>query len=54
MNEMVTAIKRLKDGKSPDGDGIPADVLKYGGAKYYGSSKSEKKTMYHKPGGLPT
>ena len=32
MDEMVRAIKGLKDGKASDGDGTPAEVWKYGGA----------------------
>ena len=32
MDEMVRSINRLKDGKAPGGEGIPAEVWKYGGA----------------------
>ena len=32
MDEMIRTIKGLKYGKAPDGDGIPAEVWKYGGA----------------------
>ena len=30
LDEMVRAIKRIKDGKAPGGDGIPEEVWKYG------------------------
>ena len=32
MDEMVIAVKGIKDGKAPGGDGIPAEVWKYVGA----------------------
>ena len=32
MGEMVRAIKGLRDGKVLSGDGIPAEVWKYGGS----------------------
>ena len=59
MDEMVRAIKRLKDGKAPAGDGIPAEVCKYGGANLSnnytdGSSKYGRQVIYHKPGRMPT
>ena len=31
MDEMATAIAGLKDGKAPEGDGIPAETWKHGG-----------------------
>ena len=35
MDEMVRVIKGLKDGKTPDGDGIPSKVWKYGGTNLF-------------------
>ena len=32
IDEMIRAIKGQNDGKAPGGDGIPAEVWKYGGA----------------------
>ena len=52
MDEMVRAIKGLKDGKAPGGDGIPTEVWKYGGANLSNRLhrwiiKYDKKAMYH-------
>ena len=59
MDEMVRAIMGLKDGKALGGDGIPAEVCKYGESFCLtdctdGSSKYGRKAMYHKPGKMPT
>ena len=59
MDEMVRAIKGLKDEKAPGGDGIPEEVWKYGGANlsnrlHQWLSKYGRKAMNHKPGRMPT
>ena len=59
MDEMVRAIKRLKDGKAPGGDAFPAEGWKYEKLTCPtdctdGSSKYGRKAMYHKPGRMPT
>ena len=59
MDEVVRAIMGLKDEKALGGDGIPAEVWKYGKpiclTDYTdGSSKYGRKAMYHNPGTMPT
>ena len=54
MDEMVRAIKGLKDGKAPGGDGIPAEVWKYGGANLTNRRHRWRNAIHHKSGRMPT
>ena len=51
MDEMVRAIKGLKDGKAPGGDGIPAEVNT---EELTCPTKYGRNAMYHKPGRMST
>ena len=50
MDEMVRAIKGLRDRKAPSGDGIPTEVWKYGGAFL---SKQSARMDHQNMGGKP-
>ena len=58
MDEMVRTIKGIEDGKTPGGDGFPAEVWKYGEPICPThctdvSSKYGRKLIYHMHGQMP-